>query len=117
MSACWRQVTSLPDEPAERSPVNEQELDDGVDGTEGVPPVSDAFTFAIVVLSAPNEVRSERMDCTWESVSAACAIGASDSIEVAIASPVATAATFATALVVIDITIVKEFREHVINQV
>ena len=73
----------------------------------GVPPVSDAFTFAIVVLSAPKEVRSERMDCTWESVNAACATGASDSIEVAIASPVVTAATFATALEVIDITIVK----------
>ena len=36
-----------------------------------------------------------------ESVSAAaCAIGASESIDVAIASPVATAATFATAFVV-----------------
>jgi hypothetical protein len=42
---------------------------------------------------------------------AACAIGASESIEVAIASPVATAATFATAFVVIEfITIVNDFK-------
>jgi hypothetical protein len=42
---------------------------------------------------------------------AACAIGASESIEVAIASPVATAATFAIAFVVIEvITIVNDFK-------
>ena len=82
----------------------------------GVPPVSDAFTFAIVVLSAPNEERSERIDETCVSVSAAaCAIGASESIDVAIASPVATAATFAIAFVVtLFITIVNYFREHML---
>ena len=70
---------------------------------EGVPPVSDAWTFAIVALSAPNEVRSETIAETCEEVNdAACAIGASESIEVAIASPVATAATFAIAFVVTD---------------
>jgi hypothetical protein len=79
---------------------------------EGVPPVSDAWTFAMVPLSAPNEVRSERIDWTCEEVNdAACAIGASESIEVAIASPVATAATFAIAFVVTDfIMIDKNFK-------
>ena len=79
---------------------------------EGVPPVREAWTFAIVVLSAPNDERSERIDWTWEFVkAAACAIGASESIDVAIASPVATAATFAIAFVVtMFITIVNYFR-------
>jgi hypothetical protein len=40
---------------------------------------------------------------------AACAIGASESIDVARASPDATAATFATAFEVIVITIVNDF--------
>jgi mannose/fructose/N-acetylgalactosamine-specific phosphotransferase system component IIC len=85
----------------------------------GVPPVSDALTFAMVLLSAPNEVRSERIDETCASVNAAaCAIGARESIDVAIASPVATAATFAIALVVtFCITVFNEFKKHVINQV
>ena len=74
----------------------------------GVPPVSDAWTFAIVDASAPNEERSEMIAETCELVNdAACAIGASESIEVAIASPAATAATFATALeVTVVITII-----------
>jgi len=78
---------------------------------EGVPPVSEAWTFAIVLLSAPNDERSERIDWTCELVkAAACAIGASESIDVAIASPVATAATFAIAVVVLFITIVNYFK-------
>ena len=62
---------------------------------------------------APNEVRSERIDETCASVNvAACAIGARESIDVAIASPVATAATFAIANFVVTfcITIVNDFR-------
>jgi hypothetical protein len=85
---------------------------------DGVPPVSDAWTFAIVDASAPNEERSERIDetCALDSA-AACAIGASESIEVAIASPVATAATFAIAFVVtVVITIVNYFKTHRDNQ-
>ena len=112
MSAFWRQVTSIPVEPVVRS--FEKEQDDEpvvvvVVVVEGVPPVSDAWTFAIVALSAPNEVKSERIDETCEAVRlAACAIGARESIDVAIASPVATAATFAIAFVVtVCITIVK----------
>jgi hypothetical protein len=86
----------------------EQAEDDGAVIT-GALPVRDALTFAIVALSAPNEERSERIDWTCAEVrAAACAIGASASIDVAIASPVATAATFAIAFVVtVCITIVK----------
>ena len=63
-----------------------------------VVPVRAALTFAIVAELAPNEERSERIDETCALVNvAACAIGASESIDVAIASPVATAATFAIA--------------------
>jgi hypothetical protein len=83
---------------------------------DGVPPVREAFTFAIVVLSAPNDERSERIDWTCaELKAAACAIGASESIDVAIASPVATAATFAIAFVVtVCITIVNYFKTHML---
>ena len=64
-------------------------------------PVRAALTFAIVALLAPNEERSERIDWICALVSdAACAIGANESIDVAIASPVATAATFAIVFVV-----------------
>ncbi len=72
-------------------------------------PVRAALTFAIVSAPAPNEERSERIDWTCAEVKlAACAIGARESIDVAIASPVATAATFAIAFVVtVCITIVK----------
>jgi hypothetical protein len=64
-----------------------------------VEPVRAALTFAIVELFAPKEERSERIDWTCALVRLdAYAIGASESIDVAIASPVATAATFATAL-------------------
>ena len=64
-------------------------------------PFKAAWTFAIVALEAPNEERSERIDWICAEVKlAACAIGASESIDVAIASPVATAATFAIAFVV-----------------
>lgn len=81
--------------------MKEQAEADGVVGAVGVPPVREACTFEIVDASAPNEVRSERMAWTCELVrAAACAIGASESIDVAIASPVATAATFAIAFVV-----------------
>ena len=53
---------------------------------------------------------------TCELVSAAaCAIGASESIDVAIASPVATAATFAIALEV-TVFIVNDFSEPMINR-
>ena len=83
----------------------------GVEGVEGVPPVSDALTFAIVDASAPNEERSERIDETCELVNAACAIGANESMDIAIASPVATAATFTVAFVVtVVITIVNYFK-------
>ena len=77
-------------------------------------PVRAALTFAIVALSAPNEERSERIDWICALVSdAACAIGASESTDVAIARPVATAATFASAFVVtVCITIVNEFKTH-----
>jgi len=64
-------------------------------------PVRAALTFAIVAALAPNEERSERIDWTCASVNvAACAIGARESIDVAIASPVATATTFTVAFVV-----------------
>jgi hypothetical protein len=74
--------------------------------------VREAFTFAIVDASAPNDERSERIAETCALVkAAACAIGASESIDVAIASPVATAATFAIAFVVtVCITIINYFR-------
>lgn len=63
-----------------------------------VVPVRAALTFAIVALSAPNEESRPRIEETCVEVrAAACAIGASESIDVAIASPVATAATFAIA--------------------
>ncbi|TSC64063.1 MAG: hypothetical protein G01um101491_377 [Parcubacteria group bacterium Gr01-1014_91] len=80
---------------------------------EGVP-VRAALTFAIVSAPAPNEESSERIDETCAAVRlAACAIGANESIDVAIASPVATAATFATAFVVtVCITIVKNLSAH-----
>ena len=75
-------------------------------------PVRAALTLAIVSLVAPNEERSERMDWTCASVKvAACAIGASESIDIAIASPVTTAATFAVAFVVtVCITIINDLR-------
>lgn len=64
-------------------------------------PVRAAWTFEIVALEAPNEERSATMASMLACVRpAACAIGASESIDVAIASPVATAATFAIAFVV-----------------
>ena len=111
MSARWRHVTSIPVDPIVRSFEKEHAppVVVVVVVVEGVPPVSDAWTFAIVALSAPNEVKSERIDETCEAVRlAACAIGARESIDVAIASPVATAATFAIAFVVtVCITIVK----------
>jgi len=92
--------------------VKEQEPVAGVDGTVGALPVREACTFAIVDASAPKDERSEMMAETCELESdAACAIGASESIEVAIASPVATAATFAIAFVVtVVITIVNYFK-------
>jgi hypothetical protein len=95
-------VTSAPVEPVVRSLVKEQDEEVvPVPVETGVPPVREAWTFAIVVLSAPNEERSERIDWTCAEVNAAaCTIGANESIDVAIASPVATAATFATAFVV-----------------
>src|SRR3989338_1124788 len=111
MSVCWRQVTAAPEEPIVRLAVpTEQEVEPPVD--TGVPTVSDACTFAIVDASAPNEERSESIDWTCASVSAAaCAIGARASIDVAIASPVATAATFIVAFVVtVCITIINEFK-------
>jgi hypothetical protein len=79
---------------------------------DGVPPVREAWTFAIVDASAPNDERSERIDWTCDEVNdAACAYGASASIDVAIARPVATAATFAIAFVVtMFITIINYFR-------
>ncbi len=57
MRAFWRQVTSAPEEPRVKLRVKVHELDgvDGVDGTDGVEPVSDAWTFAIVVESAPKD--------------------------------------------------------------
>ena len=77
-------------------------------------PVRAAWTFAIVALFAPKLERSERIDETCASVSvAACAIGARESIDVAIASPVTIAATFAVAFVVtICITIVNDLSAH-----
>ncbi len=72
-------------------------------------PLRAAWTFAIVALLAPNEERSERMDWICEDVrDAACATGASESIDIAIASPVATAATFT--FIFIPITIVNFFK-------
>ena len=101
MSAFWRHVTVAPDEPIVRAPEKEQD-DAEVVVVEPdvviVPPVRAAFTFAIVPLLAPNEESSERIDWTCALVKlAAFAIGANESIDVAIASPVATAATFAIA--------------------
>ena len=117
MRAFWRHVTLAPDEPIVRSVVKLQD-DELIEPVLEEPvlvtgaPVSAALTFAIVALSAPNEERSERMDWTCVLVRpAACAIGARESIDVAIARPVATAATFATAFevtVVITIVIVLE---------
>ena len=107
MSACWRQVTAEPVEPTVRAAVPVEHEDEVVVVVEPdvvdviAVPVRAALTFAIVALLAPNEERSERIDWTCEDVRlAACAIGASESIDVAIASPVATAATFAIAFVV-----------------
>ena len=91
---------------------NEHEDVPGVEGVEGVPPVSDARTFATVAASAPKDATMLTIESTWLGVrAAACAKGASESIDVAIASPVATAATFATAFVVtVCITIVNYFK-------
>jgi hypothetical protein len=73
----------------------------------GVPPVSDARTFAMVAASAPDEVIIWMMASTWAVFkAAACAIGAAASIETAIVRPVATAATFVAIFVVIVITII-----------
>jgi len=60
-------VTSAPVEPIVKFRVKEQDepvvvVVVVVVVVEGVPPVSDAWTFAIVDASAPNEVRSERID-------------------------------------------------------
>ena len=76
-------------------------------------PLRAALTFAIVALLAPNEERSERIDWICELVNeAAFAIGANVSIDVAIASPVATAAILATAfeVTVFCITIINDLR-------
>ena len=88
------------------------------DPVEGEP-VRAAWTFAIVALSAPNEERSERIDWTCALVSeAACAIGTKANADAASASPVATAATFVTALeVTVFITVDKKFRRTFNKQV
>jgi hypothetical protein len=58
--------------------------------------VSDALTFAMVALSAPNDVRSDTIAETCAEVKAAAdAIGANESIDIANASPVATVTAFA----------------------
>jgi len=77
-------------------------------------PLRAAWTFAIVALEAPNEESSERIDEICEDVrDAADAIGASENIDVAIASPVTTAASLADALkVTICITIVNFLVAH-----
>ena len=83
-----------------------------------VVPVRAALTLAIVALVAPNDERSERIAevCALVNV-AACTIGANESIDVAIASPVATAATFAAAFVVtFFITIINYFKTHIISK-
>ena len=106
-------MTSEPDEPVVKSFVKEHADVVAPPPVEtGVPPEREAWTFAIVALSAPKDWSSEMMAENCELVSAAaCAIGASESIDVAIASPVATAATFAIAFVVtIFITIVNDFK-------
>src|SRR3989344_9579286 len=117
MSEFWRLVTEAPVEPIVRlaEPTSQEPVIVAVLVVTAVP-VRAALTFAIVAALAPNEERSERIDWTCASVNvAACAIGASASIEVAIASPVATAATFATAFVVtVCITIVNDFRSTII---
>jgi hypothetical protein len=61
ISALCKHFTSAPEEPMVKLRENEQE-DAGVDGVEGVPPVREALTFAIVVASAPNEESNERID-------------------------------------------------------
>ena len=72
-------------------------------------PVRAALTFAIVALSAPNAWIIERIDATCALVKlAADAIGASASIDVAIASPATIAATFDFEVIVI--TIINEFK-------
>ena len=104
----------MPVEPIVRAAEKEQEEvvvvvePDVVD----VVPVRAALTFAIVALFAPNEERSERIDWICELVrDAAYAVGANESIDVAIASPAATAATFASVFVVtVCITIVNDLR-------
>jgi hypothetical protein len=78
-------------------------------------PLRAAWTFAIVALLAPNEERSERIDWTCALVNeAAFATEANESIDAAIASPVATAATFAIVLLVTIccITIINFLEAH-----
>ena len=113
MSAFWRHVTAIPDEPIVRLAEKEQAADvpvvEVVEPEVTAVPVRAALTLAIVALLAPNEERRPRIDEIFEGVKpAACAIGASESIDVAIASPVATAATFAIDFDII--TIINEFK-------
>jgi hypothetical protein len=113
LRAFWRQVTSAPEVPTIKSRVNEQDEEVVIGGVviTGALPVREAFTFAIVLESAPNEVRSERMAEVCASVNAAaCATGARANTDVIIARPTPTAATFEIALVVIDITIFNSFK-------
>ncbi len=114
-------MTSAPVEPTVRSFVKEhaEEVEPVlVEPTVEVEgwPVRAAWTFEIVALDAPNEESNATMASMLACVRpAACAIGASESIDVAIASPVATAATFAIAFVVtVCITIVNDFRSTII---
>jgi hypothetical protein len=121
MSAFWRHVTDIPVEPIVRLAEKVQAdvpVVVVVEPEVTAVPVRDALTFAIVVLSAPNDERSERIDETCALVkAAACTIGANESIDVAIASPVATAATFAAAIVVtFFITMINYFKTHIISK-
>src|SRR3989338_9795576 len=119
MRAVCRLVTAAADEPIVRSAVPTLQAPPvagvHVPGVTGAP-VRALFTFAIVALSAPKALSMLRIELTCALVRlAACATGARERIDAANASPVATAATFVIAFVVnVCITIVKNFREHVI---
>jgi len=75
MSACWRQVTVAPREPIVRSAVKLQDPDIVVvvvlPVVTGAVPVSEAWTLAIVVESAPNDWSKDTMAWTWAEVSVA----------------------------------------------
>jgi hypothetical protein len=113
MSAFWRHVTAIPVDPIvrldEKVQADVPPVEVTVEPEVTAVPVRAALTFAMVALSAPNAEIIVRIDETCALVKlAADAIGATASIDAAIASPAAIAATFDFEFIVI--TIINEFK-------